>query len=243
MLAIWPWPAIMIGLHETMFTEDDYRCFTSNLQPGDFIITKSEPFFLSNRAISKTAFKHLAVYVGAVEGRKEREHGFIQKPKGLGVGYEHTGKAPSGTFERCVVHAISDGVVCQDVLRLFSHCDYAAAVRAWSTKAEQEAIVNAAIGRVGLPYNFDFSPKGPEALYCTELGVYCCKKAEIKPPDTRKMTISLWGKKGEVTVADSYLKFPMVCCSVSCEDNKFYSSSYLGDAMRVAIMGTSSANS
>lgn len=234
MLAIWPWPAMLVGKHHGRFTWDDYRCFTRNLLPGDFLITKSEPFVLSNMAISGTAFKHGAVYTGPCRGWRDQNSGFIMKPHFL-YGHKHSGKAEEGVFERTVTHAISEGVVTQDLGEVLFHADYAAVIRPWTTLIEAERIVEAALGAVGLDYNFDFKPSGPPALYCTELLVHCLQKVNIAPPPMVRRMTSFLGGKSDVTLADYFVRYPMICSSVSCSESGFADGSACREPLRVAI--------
>jgi hypothetical protein len=238
MAALWPYPAVLLGVHGLpgeRFTEDDYRFFTRVLQPGDMLVTRTCGFFLSNNAIPG-AFKHLAVYVGAVSGARDQKTSYIAKPRSLGLGYKHTGAAGAGIRERCIVHAVSDGVVCQDVLKLLFHADYAGIIRPWQHAAEQAAIVKAAITRVGLPYNFDFTPKGPPASYCTELGNFCLT-ATRNPPPTSLITVSMWGGKAQVPLADDFAgHFGLVACSKSCADVGFYKRAR-NDRIREVVQG------
>ena len=240
--AFWPWPAVVFGMWHWYSTEDDYRCFTKWLKPGDILLTKSQPYPFSNFFISGTAYKHLAVYTGAVHGIKDREHGFISSPKPLGISRMHTGKARQGEFERTITHAISEGIVCQDLLRLTNHVDYIMAVRPWVSELQQTAIVNTALGQVGMGYNFDFTPEGPKEFYCTELGAYCLTAAEIELPKPIEKKVSLLGKKGPVYLADSFVaKYPPVCCSVSSLQPEFFRSSPYGDIIRQRVMAAENA--
>lgn len=242
-LALWPWPAVMIGQYDEMCDEDDYRCFTNHLLPGDMLMTTCYPFPLSNYFIGPTVFKHAVIYTGAVTGIKNREHGFIDRPKTLGVSHVHTGHAGKDEYERTITHAISEGVVCQDVLRLLKHVDFAIAVRPWKTQEEQVAIVGFALKQVGLGYNFDFTPSGPKEFYCTELCVEALKQTDIQVPETRKRSVSLLGKKAYVTLADAFVAmYDSVCCSVSCLDPKFYRKSSFGDIVREKIMAAQNAD-
>jgi len=240
LLALFPWPAVVFGHSRYFCDEDDYRRFTAYIKPGDFIITKSRQFFLSNYFISGTAFKHLAVYTGPVHGDKDRNTGFISIPKSLGAKRVHRGiRDNANTHERTVTHAIAEGLVTQDLLRVLLHCDYAAAIRAWTTPEQQETIVNAALSCVGMDYNFDFDDNEQHgALYCTQLGRFCLKKAGIEPPSMDEITTSLLGKKAPVTLADSFLKYPMMCCSFSCREKNFIRSGKMAEVLRQAILNT-----
>jgi hypothetical protein len=222
-LALWPWPAVVMGYPKTQFTFRDYREFTKLLKPGDFLLTASEPYFLSNRAIAGTAFKHLAVYSGSVSGIYDHETHFVESPNSFGVDYKHTGHgALHSIFERTVTHAISEGVVCQDLGDMLFHSDYVIAVRPWLDRDQQEIIVRQALTQVGKKYDFSFK-NTPEDLYCTELGLLCCQKAAITPPSPVQINTSFAGFflpmdrfKSPVLLADSFLQFEPVCASLSC---------------------------
>lgn len=239
--AWWPWPAMVTGMWEWGFTEDDYRCLTHFVRPGDILLTRSQPYFLSNFFIKGTAYKHLAVYTGAVKGIK-KAHGFIEAPKSLGLDKIHATTFALGEYQRTVTHAISEGVVCQDVMRLTSHADYVMVVRPWKTPEEQEKIVSFALGQVGLGYNFDFTPEGPKEFYCTELGTACLKEANIPLPVPNERSVSLLGKKGQVFLADSFIvKYDPVCCSVSSLESGFFRSSPFGDIIRQKLLSAENA--
>lgn len=239
--AFWPWPAVVNGMWEWKFTEDDYRCLTHFIRPGDILLTKSQPYFLSNYFIGGSIYKHLAIYTGAVSGIKQ-EHGFIKSPKFLGLENINAVTYRTGEFQRTVTHAISEGVVCQDILRLVGHADYVAVVRPWKTPEEQLKIVEFAIGQVGLGYNFDFSPEGPKEFYCTELGSACLKEANITLPNPVEMRISLWGKKGKTYLADSFIaEYQPVCVSVSSLESGFFRASPFGDTIRQKLMKAENA--
>lgn len=241
-LALWPWPAVVCGMWEWKFTEDDYRCLTHFIKPGDMLLTKSQPYFLSNYFIAGSVFKHLAVYTGAVKGIKKNGHGFITAPKSLGLDKLHATTFSIGEYQRTVTHAISEGVVCQDILRLVGHCDYVIVVRPWKTAAQQMAIVDFALKQVGLGYNFDFTPKGPPELYCTELGSACLKEIDVELPETVKMRVSLLGKQGDAYLADAFVaKYDPVCCSVSCFQPSFFRSSPFGDIIRQKLLKAENA--
>jgi cell wall-associated NlpC family hydrolase len=245
-LAIWPWPAVMVGEYEYKFTEDDYRAFTALLKPGDILLSQTYPAKLSNFFIGKTVFKHGAVYTGDVKGIKNREHGFIDRPTSLGVDHLHGCTRDKGIYTRTITHAISEGVVCQDILRLTKHADYVIAVRPWKSAYQQQVIVDYALKQVGLGYNFDFTPSGPKEFYCTELCVAAIRAADLPLPATTKKGVSLFKPwvKADVTLSDSILlKYAPVCCSVSCLDPKFYKKSMFGDGVRMKIVGADNAES
>jgi hypothetical protein len=241
MVALWPWPAVVVGHHDNLVNADDYRCFTRLLKPGDFLLTNSRAYFLSNFFIARknrTAFSHLAVYTGPVAGYRDQASGFIVKGKRL---HPNDPCRKAGEFKRSVTHAISEGVVTEDLYDLMSHVDWIAAVRPWVTDTEQAAIVKAALDRVGLEYNFDFKPAGPPASYCTELGAYCLKEADLQPPGKAHSVTSLAGIlmpvnrfKSEVWMADDFVMFKMICCSLSCNDPAFVRKSRV-EAMRGAV--------
>jgi hypothetical protein len=220
MLALWPWPAVIYGRHRGLVDAEDYRCFTRLLQAGDLLLMRSEPYFLSNHFICRngTAFSHLGVYTGPVAGFLSRDTGIIAKPRSLPVDDE---ALITGQFRRTVTHAVSEGVVCQDLLDVFLHADWIVAVRPWRQAEEAATIRETALAQVGLEYNFDFTPEGPKAFYCTELGVFCLEKACIKPPEKTEIPVSLSGRKFPATLADSFLAYTPVCCSVSCGDPAF----------------------
>ena len=231
----WPWPSIVIGLAHGEFNWSDYRNFTRLLQPGDVIITRSVPFFISNKAIPGS-FKHGAVYTGHVAGNLDSRKHLIEKPIYLGVDNNHTGRPKRHIFERTVCHAISEGVVCQDVGELLFHADYAMVVRPWETIEQQQKIVHAAVRSVGKPYDFGFDAKNIDSIYCTELASYCIEEAGIPPPPTTPLRVKLFSPKIECVVADSFIKYPVVACSESCLDRDFQEKSNLGGVMRAAVL-------
>lgn len=234
-VAIWPWPAVVIGLSHGSFSWFDYRNFCRLLQPGDIIITRSNPFFLSNNAIPG-AFKHAAVYTGHVAGRLNTDTHNIETPTYLGVDQPHTGRPQRNIFERTVCHAISEGVVCQDVGDLLFHADCAMAVRPWTTTQEQQEIVSEAIRVVGRPYDFKFDQKNMDAVFCTELAAHCVEKAKIDPPQTVKIRAALFKPKMDVTLADYFTRYTPVVCSESCLDPAFQKRSSLGAVMRSSVL-------
>lgn len=244
--AFWPWPAVLLGEYEYKFSEDDYRAFTAMLKPGDILLSQSKPYKFSNFFIGKSVFKHGAIYTGDVRGIKNRKHGFIDRPRSLGVEHETKCTRDKGIYTRTITHAVSEGVVCQDILRLTKHADYVIAVRPWKSTAQQQEIVDYALKQVGLGYNFDFSPEGPTEFYCTELCVAAIKDAYLPVPATTKKGVSLFKfwEKASVTLSDSILlKYPAVCCSMSCLDPKFYKKSMFGDGVRLKIMEAENAES
>jgi hypothetical protein len=245
MLAVWPYPAVVYGKPGVRFSWDDYRCFTRLLKPGDFLLSRSAPYFFSNRGIPG-AFKHLAVYTGAVEGRLslEGEEPEIIKAHSLGVERVPLAVPPPGVYERTVTHAISEGVLCQDLGSVLFKEDYVCAVRPWKTADQQKLIVENALKQVGKQYNFDFKPVGHKRLYCTELGKFCAERAGLELPGETLVVTSALGIvlpirrfKTPAPLADNIaVKYPMVCCSESCIKDKLWLWSEHRDELRTALM-------
>jgi hypothetical protein len=237
-VAIWPWPAVVFGKKKSHFHGEDYRTFTRHLRPGDMILTRSSWYF-SNRAIKSTAFKHLAIYTGAVKGYLK--DGFIQKPR-----FMEDFKLDKGVFKRTVTHAISEGVVCQDLFDFFQHVDVACVVRVSESPSD---VVKAALDCVGLGYNFDFKPTGPKELYCTELGVHCLKQTGCSTPGMFKLNTSILGLflplkrfKSDVTVADAFIEaFDIIVTSVSANERSFWKDSYCSEVLRQKILAAPDA--
>lgn len=222
MVALWPYPAVLLGAHHVKTTADDYRCFTRLLRPGDLLLTRCEPYFLSNRFIGRngTAFSHLAVYTGPVRGHRDQDTGFIMKPRAIDD-WNRACTVP-GEFKRTVTHAISEGVVCQDLLEILNHVDWMCAVRPWRRREQATTIQGVALRQIGLEYDFDFTPEGPKAFYCTGLGAQCVIEAGIEPPEQTEIKVSLLGKRAPVTLADAFLKkYLGVCCTLSCAEPWF----------------------
>lgn len=239
--ALWPWPAVVVGAVHSRIGWDDLRLFEAILRPGDLLLTRTNRYKASNRAIPG-AFKHLGVYVGPVHGRLDRHAHTISKPRGLGLGYIPSAHPKPDIHPHAVVHAISEGVVAQDLGDVMMHADYVAAVRPARNSSHQTRMVETALASVGLGYNFDFKPTGPEALYCTELGVCAARSADLPVPALSRIHVSIPGiilrldrLRAEVTLADSFLCYPMVACSVSTSEPSFQRKSLLGDIMRKAI--------
>ncbi|OHB81186.1 MAG: hypothetical protein A2W31_05085 [Planctomycetes bacterium RBG_16_64_10] len=239
MVALWPWPALVWGLHKGDVNWDDYGCFGALLRPGDFILTRSNPFLVSNLAISNTAFKHLIVYVGPALSYRNGG-GFLS-----GVELQTAGTAiqPKGMRQlrpRVIVHAISDGVVAQDMGEALFHADEAVAVRCWKTEAEQQAFVRCAINLLGRDYDFDFTLKHDRQVYCTEVGWRCLEAAGIADrPQCTNVRTSLWGRHEDVPLADSFIlwqRAKKVCATISAMDRRFVAKApdpvALGDALR-----------
>jgi hypothetical protein len=239
-IAFWPWPAVVFRYPKYKFTWGDYRVFTRWLKPGDIIVTQSEPYFLSNRGIAGTAFKHAAVFTGAVSGIYNKETGFIEKPHSMSVTHQHTGAACKGVFERTVTHAISEGIVCQDVGELLFHTDHAAVLRppAAYGDTERQTAVNAALGQVGKDYDFAFDAVSSDSFYCTELAAMCLIKASMLVPEKVKRNVSWKGLllpldrfKADVYIADSFVKeLECVCVTTTCRP-EFAKKSQFRDAL------------
>lgn len=242
LLAVWPWPAVCIGYPDSKFTWTDYNYFRHVLRPGDMLVMTSEKYFLSNRGISGTAFKHLAVYTGSVQGDLG-EDDFIHSPKSLGLQHRDAIWYDPRVHGRTLTHAISDGVVCQDLGEVLFHEDYVAVVRPWKTAKEQMDIVSTALGQVGKEYNFDFTSAGPPALYCTELGEYCCIQAKIVPPPRIKLNVDWKGVlvpldryKAYASVADQFvLHFPLMAISKVVDNPAFVKTSAWAEDLRAKI--------
>ena len=242
-LAIWPWPAICIGYPRTKFNWIDYRNLCRVIRPGDMLLMTAERFFLSNRGISGSAFKHLAVYTGPCSGAQD-EDGFICNVKFLGRNAPLARYEGEQVHDRTVVHAISDGVVCQDLGEVLFHEDYVVAVRPWRTEKERIAIVEEALKQLGKGYNFDFTKVGPPELYCTELGEYCCVRAGVVPPervekvvDWKGMLVPLERYKSLVAIADQFaLHFPVVAVSKPCHNRRFWSNSIWAEDLRGKLL-------
>ena len=236
LVALWPWPAVVLGRPRCKFTWRDYRNFTARLEPGDFILTKSSPYFLSNAGIKGTTFKHLAVYVGSVTGDLNKKTSFIENPKYLNLRNVHHDVLPTlNAHQRCVVHAISEGVVCQDLGELLFHSDYAIVVRPVGSVISlclrrrglktKQRVVDTALKHIARPYDFYFDQGDMSSVFCTELGRHICLEVFGNAPrNVNKFTsfIDWVHRKGHpVTLADSFLCYTAVCCSESCFEDGF----------------------
>jgi len=194
------------GSPESQLHGFDYREFSSVVKPGDMILTRSENYKFSNKGIpeNQTFLKHLGIYVGSVGGLMISEFLVHVDRKG-------------SQYPKCIVHAISEGVVCQDMFDIFRHFDYIVVVRPWKTKFQQTQICETAFELLGKEYDFEFKSKN-KSYYCTELGVHCLKGVAIKVPKMVKINTHWLGLflplerfKRNVTVADSFLKeYPIV---------------------------------
>jgi len=242
-LALWPWPAICIGYPKAKFDWTDYRRFCHAIKPGDMLLMTAERYFLSNRGIAGTAFKHLGVYTGPVMGLRDEE-GFITRAKSLGEHFKRGALYDDKIFDRTITHAVSEGVVCQDLGEVLFHEDYVVAVRPWRTESERKTIVLEALEQVGKGYNFDFTQQGPPELYCTELGEYCCIRAGIIAPQRVKMNVDWKGiflpldrYRAYVAVADKFvLHFPIVSSSKHCDNRGFWAGSAWSEDLRRKIL-------
>lgn len=199
-LCLWPYPAVVVGMPESKLTGNDFRKMCDVLQPGDMILERGDLYRITNRGIPEglTHLKHLAVYVGGVDGIMDDD--VIKAPK------------PGNEYSRCIIHAISEGVVCQDILEMFRHADEIVVVRPWKSKYSQDMIVNEAYKSVGLGYDFNFK-SGNKNLYCTELGVRCLQAAHMPLPASVRTRNKMLGLllplerfKGDVYVADNFVK-------------------------------------
>lgn len=198
----------------------DYRAATKILKPGDILVATSSSYVLSNRAIPGS-FKHAMVYTGPVSGKRDPETGRILKPKILpsGMGIHQT------LSPRTVIHATSDGVICEDLLGVMAHYDYMAAFRFEPpSNFIPEHIVDAACRTVGLPYDFSFQWGETSTFCCTELVDHCVHSAGLTYARLTKIRTSLnpFAKKQMVTVPDDYIFVgKMVWNSISCNKMKF----------------------
>jgi hypothetical protein len=215
-------PNVMIGERKVKIQLGrDYRAASRLLHPGDIIISRSRGF-LSNKFIPG-AFKHAMIFVGPVSGKIDPETKFITAPRMLPncIGVHQT------LNPRCVVHAVSEGIVCQDLLEVMNHCDYMAAVRPHGREASDpnaNIVISSACEAVGKPYDFGFDWKNKKSFCCTELADHCLKKAGYQIPEPHMINTSLnpFGKKQPVTVSDSYIQVhKMVWHSLSCNETKF----------------------
>lgn len=248
-VAVWPWPATVIGMPRTLFTWDDYRAFTKVLKPGDLLLGTSLIYKKSNRRIPG-AFKHLGVYTGAVHATRDQRTKHLRKARFLGLGHTHTGRPQPGDKERTVVHSTRDGVIMEDLGEFLFHYDYVIALAPCWEKKQRLDMVQCALNHVGQEYNFDFSDDGPPALYCTELGVRCLTAAGILSlPEKQRIAASLSGIllpfdrfKKEVYLADWFVStYEPVCTSVSCNDPEFPKASPIRDIIRIACLNTPDA--
>ena len=214
MVALWPWPAVVVGKHRQRFTWDDYRVFTRLLKPGDFLLCRADQFLPQNRAIPG-AFKHLAVYTGPCQvGGRDAATGFILKARPM--------RDETVPWSRTVTHAIKEGVVVQDLGEVLFHYDYVCAVRATENDTKRRGIVAAALDAVGMAYNFAFRPTSQPQFYCTELGLHCMNAVGLTGPQKTRIMTAWWGGTSMVPLADAFVKtLPMVCCSTACSAPAF----------------------
>jgi hypothetical protein len=208
--ALFPWPAVVIGMPESKLTGSDFRNMLKALLPGDMILERGDLFRITNSGIPEklTHLKHLAVYVGEVDGIMKDD--FIIAPK------------PGKEYGQCIIHAISEGVKCQDIFELFRHCDEIVVIRPWKNSYERGMIISTAFAMMDLAYDFNFKSNN-NSLYCTELGVKCLQAANIPAPKTVRTRNTILGLflpfdkfKGDVYVADNFAKmFQVVFKSTS----------------------------
>ena len=209
----------------------DYRNLTRKIEIGDILISRSWGYFGSNVAIPG-AFKHGMIYVGPIKGEKNKK-GFIENPI----------PTENGIHKRCVIHAISEGVVCQDLIDVMKHCDYMAAFKANYTlhsiidivKA-RKILVEEACEKVGLPYDFGFNWRTHKSFCCTELVDYLLKKVELSTPQKIEKRVKLFGKKNKVTIADSYMTlYKLSWVSNSCYEKGFVEKSKFSKLFRMRL--------
>lgn len=221
-IGLWPYPALIYNNVHSMLTWDDYRKFTMKIKIGDILISRSAPYLFSNIGIPGF-FKHAAIYTGTITGVRNHKTHFITPTHFIA-----TTKEKEITFKRTIVHAIGEGVVCQDFGEMFFHADYIVALRPFTTEIQQDKIIISALKQVGRSYDFKFNKHEKKKFYCTELAAYCINEAAIERPQTTLITNSIYGLvlpirrfKTQAYVADSFLaKYPIVCVSKSCENNK-----------------------
>lgn len=173
-VALWPWPALVLEWPKATLSWDDYRTVTAVIEPGDILLSREDAFLFSNMAIPGK-YKHVAVYTGPLLGMANKKARTI-KPQ--------CGVPNAKPYDRTIVHAVSEGVVCQDFGELFFNCDSLMVVRAWRTEEEQHRIVTAAIAEIGRGYDFDFDKDDKDRMYCSELAAHCLMSARIEPPPT-----------------------------------------------------------
>lgn len=236
-------PNVMVGSAKSKIQLDrDYRAASRTLQAGDILVSRSAGF-VSNRFIPG-AFKHAMVYAGPISGKYDDETGFINAPRMLpgSIGIYQT------LFPRCVIHAISDGIVCQDLLTVMTHCDYMAAIRPTrfaELEPNRNIVVSSACEAVGKEYDFGFNWESAKKFCCTELADHCLKRAgfEIPEPVMIKTSINPFAKKQPVTIADKYIEVhEMVWHSLSCSESKFVKKSIDPSKMQKALAGSSDAD-
>lgn len=225
-------PCFQIGEHKRQSeVSNEYRILSKILRVGDVLVSRSWGY-LSNSLI-KGAFKHAMVYTGPVSGHRTSE-GFVKEPKLLPSGFGiHQTFSP-----RTITHAISEGVVCQDLLDVMLHCDYLAVFRPCLLKQCIEdcgnIIAYSALEKVGKPYDFGFDFSHHGKFSCTEMVNYCCKKAGLAiPPQIYARTPI---KKRKVTFADHYFGlYPLVYVSPQCLDVNFVRKSSRPNALLTAM--------
>lgn len=204
------------GLPESKLHGVDYRELSKIIKPGDILLTRSQNYKFSNKGIPEkyTYLKHLAIYIGSVDGKINGDFINVVKKDGK-------------QFPKCIIHAVSEGVVCQDLFDVFRHFDYIVVVRPWKSSFEQSLICEMAFKLLGREYDFEFK-SGNKNYYCTELGIQCIQTAAIKVPQMTKINAHIIGLflplerfKHKVTVADSFLKcFPTIFKSDSYRREK-----------------------
>lgn len=215
-------PNIQVGTHfYKLDLGQDYRTASKVLVPGDILASRVNGYFLSNNLIPG-GFKHAMVYVGPVRGWRDPDTGYIQQPKLM----------PSGCsifntdHPRCVVHAVSDGVVCQDLLDVMNHNDYMIAFRPnydeCGSSGEHTSV--AAMEEIGKPYDFNFDFSNEKTLSCTELVEWSLLKSGYKCKFPKKeLRPFIFSRKYHVVLADDFADlFPLVWYSRSCLDGYIF---------------------
>lgn len=225
-------PCFQIGEHKRIgHLANEYRIITRILHVGDILVSRSWGY-LSNSLI-KGAFKHAMIYTGPVSGHRTLD-GFIKEPKML----------PSNTSiyqtfsPRTITHAISEGVVCQDLLEVMLHCDYLAIFRPSLMRSCLEdcgnIIAHEALSKTGLPYDFGFNWRSHKSFCCTELVDHCVKAASIPVPEQCYARTPI--KKRKITFADNYFSFfPLMYYTPQCGSLGFVSKAVNPDKMMTAM--------
>lgn len=235
-LSIFPYPAVVIGMPKHLNTGADYRLFTSLLKPGDMLVTTTRIYYGSNNIPG--SFKHLIVYTGPISGQLDRNH-FICRPRKMDDSDMLDMPPQKGIFKRSIVHAISEGVKCQDLLDIWHHYDYIAAIRISDDANTRDKIVQKALSEVGKEYDFSPSPSDI-SRYCTELGAVCCEAAGVELPDKYPFMTSMYRPwhRDEIYIADKFIeKFGILAVTNSCNDPKLPDKSVDREMMRAKLLG------
>jgi hypothetical protein len=177
--------------------------------PGDILLCRSEPFILANWAIGGTWYKHAAIFLGKQAGWQDEKTHFITP-------YAKCNEQQIQTIQihtKTVAEAIGQGVVLRDFGITLFHSDWVVAVRPWTTVQQQKQIVDMALSKVNLPYNYSFSLTAPDTYYCTELAAMCICAAGIEAPQLEPIPKNIFGLfvpikclKTTAWLADSFVK-------------------------------------